>query len=681
MTTVSDHEWSEPTLYNGSRSIEPRTFTEADPISAVLVADYPDDGPDSIPASAAPTWSSTTYVGRPRRRDRKRKRPDAADGSQSPVEAPAVEPVAETAEPDLLDAVGAEPVGAGSEPELAAPAEADRQEAGPDPAVEDTEAAERSNRGLLAASGSMAVASLVSRITGFLRTIFLVAALGVGAVGNAYNSGNNFPNMVYELLLGGVLSSVLIPLLVHAQSEDDDAGQAYTQRLLSIAAASLAGMTILAVLAAPLLAAAFVEPGPQRELTSLFATLLLPEIFFYGLGAMFMAVLNIRHSYKPGAWAPVLNNVVMIVTVLVFWLLPGPATLNPASITTPQVLVLGIGTTLGIAAQALVLVPSLRSVGFRWQWRFRARAHEIGRMREVGVLGGWVVAYVVVSQVGVTVIQKVGIANGGFSVFTAADLLFQMPYGILVVSLLTAIMPRLSRAALRRDDAAVVGDLSLGARLAAVGLVPVTVGLIVLGPVMAVTLFAYGKTAIAGAHLIGSSLALSAFGLFPFAVVMLQLRVFYAMRDGKTPALINAFMVGTKVLLVLVTNEIFRAPPGTNVNLHPSTHAVEWLNISTSLSYVVGAVVGHAVLTRRLGRLGFGAVLRTVALVGAASVVGGAAAYGVVQLVTRALGEGRAGSATALVAGGLVGLAVMVAVAWRMRIPDVRYAVSTVRGG
>ena len=162
---------------------------------------------------------------------------------------------------------------------------------------------------------------------------------------------------------------------------------------------------------------------------------------------------------------------------------------------------------------------------------------------------------------------------------------------------------------------------------------------------------------------------------------MLQLRVFYAMRDGKTPALINAFMVGTKVLLVLVTNEIFHAPAGTNANLHPSIPAVEWLNISTSLSYVVGAIVGHMVLTRRLGRLGFSSVLRTVALVGAASVVGGAAAWGVVQLATRTLGEGHLGSATALVGGGLLGLAVMVAVAWRMRIPDVRYAVSTVRGG
>jgi putative peptidoglycan lipid II flippase len=631
--------WSSPTLYNARQNVEPRLFTEADPMGGVLVSDWDDE----------PTWGSTTLVGKPRRRDRSAAHEAPTEGGSDTLVADA---------PDVPLPPGGAVDGAEQPP-------AD---------------AERSNRGLLAASGSMAVASLVSRITGFLRTIFIVAALGVGDIGNAYNTGNNFPNMVYELLLGGVLSSVLIPLLVHAQSEDDDDGVAYTQRLLSIAAAVLGIMTMLTVLAAPIIAAGFVQEGDRRELTSIFATLLLPEIFFYGLGAMFTAVLNIRHSYKPGAWSPVLNNVIMIVTVLVFFLLPGPATLNPATITNAQILVLGIGTTLGIVGQALVLIPALRRVGFAWQWRFRARPSEVGRIGEVGRLAGWVLVYVVVSQIGVSVIAKIGNDNGGFTVFTNADLLFQMPYGILVVSLLTAIMPRLSRAALRKDNAAVIDDLGLGARLSAVALVPVTAGLIALGPVMAVTLFAYGENKIEGAHLIGSSLAWSAFGLFPFALVMLQLRVFYAMRDGRTPALINIFMVGTKVALILVSNHAYRAPAGTRVDLHPSVRAVEWLNISTSWSYVVGAIVGHIVLTRRLGRLGFGSVLRTVLQIGFASLLGGLAAYGVVLLARDALGDARGGSAAGLAGGAVAGLLVMAVVAWRMRIPDVQQAVASVRG-
>jgi putative peptidoglycan lipid II flippase len=641
-TPVKDDGWSSATLYNGSHAVEPRLFTEADPIGGVMYADW--EAPDE------PRWGTTTYVGKPRRRRR---------GAE--VE-PEVEP--EVVEPPATTAFS--------------PAEAaDATEAPERPAEPESE---RSNRGLMAASGSMAVASLASRITGFLRSILLVIAIGTGAVANSYNAGNNLPNMIYELLLGGVLSSVLIPLLVHAQSEDDDGGIAYTQRLLSIATAALGAMTLATVLAAPWIAAAFVPAGAQRDLTSIFATLLLPEIFFYGLGAMFTAVLNIRHSYKPGAWSPVLNNVIMIVTIGLFFLLPGPDSLNdPAALTTPQILVLGLGTTLGIAGQALVLVPALRRAGFHWKWRFRARPSETGRMKEVGTLAGWVLGYVVVSQVGVTVIQKVGIDNGGFSVFTFADLLFQMPYGILVVSLLTAIMPRLSRAAVRGDNAAVIEDLSLGARLSAVALVPVTAGLIALGPAMGVTLFSYGNSSIEKAGLIGSALAWSAFGLFPFALVMLQLRVFYAMRDGRTPTLINAFMVGTKVVLVLVSNAVFAAPAGTNVNLHPSVRAVEWLNISTSLSYVVGAIVGHIVLTRRLGRLGFRSVALTVAQVAAAAAVGGLAAYAVVVGAQHALGGARLGAVTGLALGGIVGLAVFAVVAWRLRIPDVQQAVASVR--
>jgi putative peptidoglycan lipid II flippase len=535
--------------------------------------------------------------------------------------------------------------------------------------VEVEAAASTGDRGLLAASRSMAVASLTSRVTGFLRSSMLVAAIGIHGVGDSYNVANNFPNMVYELLLGGVLSSVLIPLLVHAQEGDDDRGVAYTQRLLSVATAVLAAVTLLAVLCAPLIAGAFVTDHSQRTLTTTFATLLLPEIFFYGLGAMFMAVLNIRHSYAPGAWSPVLNNVIMILTLAVFWTLPGPTSLTPATMTTAQLLVLGIGTTLGIAAQALVLIPALRRTGFRWQWRFRARPNEAGRMREVGTLAGWVLGYVVASQIGVTVIAKVGVSHGAFTVFTNADLLLQMPYGILVVSLLTALMPRLSRAAARGQTTDVIDDLSLGARLSAIALVPITAGLIVLGPVLDIVLFAYGETSIQGARLIGTALAASAFGLFPFAIVMLQLRVFYAMRDGRTPTLINIFMVGTKVLIVLVCD----------ATLHGTAHIAEALTVATSASYVVGAVTGHILLTRRLGPLGFSRVGRTVRQIGVASVAGAAVALAIVLAVEQAAGTGRIGAYVGLLCGGLAGLAVMAAVAWRMRIPEVRDIVALAR--
>ena len=620
-------DWSAPAIFGRSSLAEPRMFTEADPMSSAL---YLDDEHDDA------HWSRTAYFG-PRRH-----RPTGTPAAQTSTRAGGTATAIPADAPPAADGEARRASGQASQ--------------------------QATNRGLLASSRTMAVASLVSRATGFLRTSMLVAAIGIHEVGNAYNLANNLPNMVYELLLGGVLSSVLIPLLVHAQEEDDDGGVAYTQRLLSVATVALGVMSLIAVACAPLIASGFVSDPAQRGLTSVFATLLLPEIFFYGIGAMVMAVLNIRHSYGPGAWSPVLNNVIMIVTIGLFWLIPGPTTLTPASMTTAQILVLGIGTTLGIAVQALVLLPALRRSGFRWQWRFRAHPNEIGRMKEVGSLGAWVLAYVAASQIGVTVIGKVGVSNGGFSVFTQADLLFQMPYGILVVSLLTALMPRLSRSAARGETASVVDDLSLGARLSAIALVPITAGLIALGPVLGVVLFAYGETKIADGRLIGTSLAISAFGLLPFALVMLQLRVFYAMRDGRTPALINIFMVGTKVVLVLITN----------ATVHDRAHSAEWLNLATSLSYVIGAVIGHVALSKRLGRLGFSRVARAVVQIGVASAVGGLAAYGVVLACIGAFGQGRGGAFTGLLGGSIVGLAVMVLVAWRLRIPEVQQLLGAV---
>lgn len=621
--------WSTPSLYSGrGRVMEPRTFTEADPMSAVLLPDWHDQRGEHARENP---WSSTTYVGPRRKRPDRRRARGGVD----------------TAAPPAADKVPEAPEATGTA----------------------AAAAPVADKGLMANSRSMAVASLVSRITGFLRSSLLVAAIGTHEVGDAYNLGNNFPNMVYELLLGGVLSSVLIPLLVQAQEDDEDGGMAYTQRLLSIATVALAAATMLAVVCAPLIASGFVGNGPQRSLTTLFATLLLPEIFFYGIGAMFMAVLNIRHSYAPGAWSPVLNNVVMIVTIGVFFALPGPHTLTPSSMTTTQVVVLGVGTTLGIAAQALVLIPALRRSGFRWRWRLRARANELGRMRELGTLATWVFAYVVASQIGVTVIGVVGGRGRAFAVFTNADLLIQMPYGILVVSLLTALMPRLSRAAAREQHDEVIDDLGLGARLSAVTLVPITAGLIVLGQALTIVLFSYGQNSIDSARLIGTALAASAFGLFPFAMVMLQLRVFYAMRDGRTPALINVCMVGTKIVIVLVCSHLFDDPAKIAVSL----------TTATSASYVVGAVAGHVLLTRRLGNLRFGSVAATVTKVGVASALGGLAAFGTGLAVQGALGHGRTAAFAMLLLGGLVGLAVLAVVVWRMRISEIEDIAALVR--
>jgi putative peptidoglycan lipid II flippase len=622
-TAAAADGWSMPSIFGRALLAEPREHLAADPMAELAeLPELPELsdlggqwGSDwSVPVTHEPVWGSTTFVGP------SRYLPDATVAPPKPARH-----VAQT------------------------------------------------DKGVLASSRTMAIASLTSRVTGFIRSAALLAALGTGAVGDAYNGANNFPNSVYELLLGGVLSSVLIPLLVHASEHDEDAGEAYTQRLLSIATAVLAVATLVAVALAPYIADAFVPHGGERTLTSIFATLLLPEIFFYGLGAMFTAVLNTRHVYGPGAWAPVVNNVITLVTVAIFLALPGPKTLVPTTMTTAQVLVIGIGTTLGIVGQALILLPSMRRVGFRWVWRFRARPNEAGRLKEASALSGWLLGYVAASQIGVLTITKVAISFGvkyhhGVTTFAAADLLFQVPFGILGVSLLTAIMPRMARNASRGDNAAVLDDVRLGARLSALALVPITAGLIVLAPAFTVAIYAHGETTIASAHLIGSSLAWSAFGLLPFAFVMLQLRVFYAMRDGRTPTLINIFMVATKVALVLIAA----------ATLHGNV-AVEALNFSTSVSYLVGAVIGHVLLRRRMGPLGFRSVAMTVARVAAASAAGGLAAFGVLEICTGLLGNARGGSLVAVLVGSIIGLAVMGVIAWLLGIDEAHQIVDRLR--
>ncbi len=321
---------------------------------------------------------------------------------------------------------------------------------------------------------------------------------------------------------------------------------------------------------------------------------------------------------------------------------------------------IGIGTTLGIVGQALVLIPSLRRSGFQWQWRFRGLPTEAGRLREAGSLTGWILGYVVASQIGILVILKIGNDHNGTTIFATSDLLFQMPYGILVVSLLTALMPRMSRAAARGDESAVTDDLALGARLSALGLLPITAGLIALAPAFTVVFFAHGATPIVLAHQYGVNLALSAFGLLPFAMVMLQLRVFYALRDGRTPTLINVFMVGSKLLLLVIS-----------VHTLHNRGIIEMLNVATSASYLVGAIVGSraadpALRTSRASPPS----TRTAAMVAGASIAAGVVAYLVRTGCTSAFGDGRGGALAGLIAGALAGLVVLVAIGWRLPIRE-----------
>ncbi|MGH3844267.1 MAG: murein biosynthesis integral membrane protein MurJ [Pseudonocardiaceae bacterium] len=448
-----------------------------------------------------------------------------------------------------------------------------------------------SKSSLIAATRTMAVATLVSRITGFLRQLGLAAVLGLGVVNDSYTVSNTLPAMLYEILLGGVLTSVIVPLLVRAAKEDADQGQAYVQRLVTVAFVALSAASVLAVVAAPLLAVLFLGSGEDAnpQLATVFSYLLLPLILFYGLSGLFGAILNARSIFGPPAWAPVLNNVIVLVSLGLYTLVPGDISLNPARLSDPKLLVLGLGTTAGIVAQALVQLPGLRRAGFHFGWRWGWDS----RLTQASGMAAWFIVYVLIGQLGFVVTTRAAAQGdpGGVVIYSLVWLLLQLPYGVLGYSLLTAIMPRMSRAAADSDWRGVVEHLSVGSRYLILLLVPITVVFTLAGQQIGIALFSLGRAG-SNAERLGVALAVSAFGLLPYAVTMLQLRVFYSMADARTPTMINAVMVAVKLPLLLACPVFL-----------DDADVVLGLTAANSLSLVVGALVGQTWLRRRLGRV------------------------------------------------------------------------------
>ena len=518
---------------------------------------------------------------------------------------------------------------------------------------------------------TMAVGSLVSRGTGFVRTAVIGAAIGAAAVADDYTLANTLPNMVYELLLGGVLASVIVPLLVRARRAEPDGGEVYTQRLLSLATICVGGATVVAVACAPLLTwlMASRSPAADRHLITTLGYLLLPEIFFYGLAALLAAVLNTRGHFAAPMWTPILNNIVVIVTAVVFMLLPSRG-LRPESLTAAQILVLGLGTTLGIVAQAAGLVPALRKVHFRWRWRWDFGAL---RLRELGRMSGWMLGYVVVSQISVVVVLKLAKLAGnqggpGPAIYNNAFLIFMMANGIVAVSIATALMPRMSAAAADRRYPEMADQLSFGVRLTAVVLIPVTAAYLVLGRPLAYTLFRWHNYTAEQAVATGTVIAVAGLGLMPFAVSQLQNAAFYALADTRVPALVNVPVV---VLRIAADVALYL--------LLPAALVTAGLMLGTALSYLAAVVLLSWLLRRRIGRLGLSRIVRTVVRLTIAAVVASVPALLVVVTLGRIVGYGKVGSVVQLVLGGAVLVAVYLAVAITLRVREVRELTAMVR--
>lgn len=502
------------------------------------------------------------------------------------------------------------------------------------------------------ASGVMALGTVASRGTGFLRTVAITAAIGVGQVGDAYNVANTTPNIIYDLLLGGVLTSVIVPVLVRASKDDEDGGERFASSLLTLISLGLAACAVIGLVIAPLIARLYLANSAEVSLATTFMRWFLPQIVFYGIGATIGAILNIRGRFGAPMVTPVLNNLVVIAIAVVFIALPGRRPVTLGHLSTTQITVLGAGTTLGVVAMTLALLPSLRASGFRYRPRLDLRHPGL---RQAMRLGGWVLVYVGVSQLSYLVVTRLASGTVSFSIYSNAYQLFQLPHAIVAVSLITALLPTMSvHAADRRLDL-LRGDLSLGLRTSAVVLVPAALGLFALGRPIAVAVFAHGQTSVADAGRIGATLAAFAVALVPFSAFQLQLRAFYAMADSRTPALVMCAVAAVNVAGGLLLAGVL-----------PDRQRPVALALAFAASYAVGAAICFRLLTRRLDGIGGSRITRTVVRSAVAGAVAAGVAYGVCTLLRSLAGHGVVGSLLGVLAGASLGGLCYAFAAWRM---------------
>lgn len=514
----------------------------------------------------------------------------------------------------------------------------------------------------LARSGiAMATGTVASRGTGFLRTVVIASAIGAGGLGNSYAVANTVPNALYDLLLGGILSAVIVPLLVQAAHDDADGGDAYAQRLLTMVAVVLTITAILAVVLAPVIISAYapdVTPA-QRAIAITFARFFLPQLLFYGIGATFGAILNVRGNFAAPMWAPVINNVVVIGSGIAFDVITH-VTPRPGHLSHTQTLVLAIGTTAGVVAQTVALLPALRRIGFhlkvRWDWRGAG-------LRRAGPFAGWVLGYVITNQLGYLVIvalaESVDNGRGVYAVYSYAYVLFTLPYAVVAVTVITALFPGMSRSAASGDEPAVAQSLAQGLSIAGVVLVPATVMLIVLGPAISVAVYQHGQLTPTAAHRTGQVLVAFGIGLLPFSAFQMQLRAWLAVRDSRTPMLINLWATGVNVLI--------------DVALYltlPNRDKAVGLALGYSLSYVIGTIIFTIKLRRRIIATQRTHVIRTHVRLLLAGLVAAVPA----ELITRLIGPDTAakplGALATIAAAATAGLVVFVLIARRLRVNE-----------
>jgi putative peptidoglycan lipid II flippase len=513
----------------------------------------------------------------------------------------------------------------------------------------------------------MAVGTLISRITGFGRVFALAYALGFTRLGDAYNLANTTPNILYDLVLGGVLSATLVPVFVtRLEDENDTDPWRAISAVVTAALVVLAAITALFALVAPLVIRAYTalnstsSAGPERAVATTLLRYFAPQVFLLGAIALTAAVLNARRNFATPAFSPIVNNVVTIVVLLLTPHVARSLSLGDIRHDARALAFLGIGTTAGYLAQAIYQLPALHRCGarLRWVWDLREPA-----VRRVARLSTWTFGSVLTNQVALFVVLVLAAkVDGGVSIYTAAFLFFQLPYGILTVSVMRALQPDLAASWSAMAPARFGRQLGDGIRLAAILIIPAAIGYAVLARPIVELVLQHGRMSHQAALTTGDALALFAIGLPGFSLYLLLIASFQAMQDTRTMFYLYLLENGVNIVIALVLFPFLK---------------VQGLALAYSVAYAVAAVVALVTLVRRVDRrVGDRWLVRTIVRVTLASVVMGA----VVFVLSRAIGtEGRPRLLLDVGVSLVVGATVYLSLARRMRVAEVATLMSRMR--
>ncbi|MGA0866480.1 MAG: murein biosynthesis integral membrane protein MurJ [Candidatus Nanopelagicaceae bacterium] len=452
--------------------------------------------------------------------------------------------------------------------------------------------------GLIKSTLVMALGTLFSRITGFIRNIVIVALLGTALLGDAYNVGNTMPNIVYNLIIGGALTAVFLPQIVRAL-KDEDGGSAFISKLVTLVMTTLLLITTIAIILAPILIKIYAPTfdGREAEITLIFMLFCLPQILFYGLFALLGQIANSRGSFAPMMWAPIVNNLVVI-TIFTIFLLQN-SNLRAETITDGQVQTLAFATTLGIVAQSLVLIPVIRKfhIGITMDFKWRGFG-----LRKSIRLAGWTLIYALITQVGflitvnlTTRISKeaslLGIEEGlGLTPYQNAYLIFLLPHSIFTIAVTTAILPSLSRFVQDGAIDHVRSNLTRAIRLVGIVVIPSTFFFLFFGEAIGRAIF-FGVPK-QDAEFIGTLLSLFSLALIPLALNTIFIRTLNAFENTKYQALSNLVINLIAVVISLIA-----------FNVLPVESKTLGIVLAFTISYIVGVFVTYRTVKPYLQRL------------------------------------------------------------------------------